>query len=100
MAMSSGDVMTKEEIREKIHQVQKAIMEIERRQRQTRRSAKEEQINNMMRSILLKQMDVAEVYSPPRIAEMAHKFGLRAGWSLDLTTCDEHGKPWDSIVLE
>ena len=93
MAMSSGDVMTKEEIREKMHQVQTAIMEIERRQRQMRRSAKEEQINNMIKSILLKQMVVAEVYSPLRIADMAHKFCLRAGWSLDLTTCDENGEP-------
>ena len=95
MAMSNGDAMTKEQIQEKIHQMKKAIMEIEKRQRQTQRSAKENQINSMMRSILLNQVDVAEVCNPPRIAEMARKIGLRAGWRLDLTTCDEHGKPWD-----
>ena len=44
---------------------------------------------------VMEEMDVAEVYSPPRIADMAKKMGLRAGWSLDLTTCDESGKPWD-----
>ena len=40
-------------------------------------------------------MDIAEVYSPPRVAEMADRTGLVEGWSLDLTTCDEHGEPWD-----
>ena len=58
---------TREQIREKIHQVQKAICEIERRMRQSQCSAKQDQLNNIMRSILLSKMDVAEVYSPPRI---------------------------------
>ena len=26
---------------------------------------------------------------------MAAKMGPRDGWSLDLTTCDEFGRPWD-----
>ena len=39
--------------------------------------------------------DVAEVYSPPRACAEAKKLGLRAGWSLDLTTSDEQGVPWD-----
>ena len=43
----------------------------------------------------MEQMDVAEVYSPPRRAEMASRMGLRPGWSLDFTTCDEQGRPWD-----
>ena len=38
---------------------------------------------------------VSEAYSLPRIAETAVKMGLTAGLSLDLTTCDEHGVPWD-----
>ena len=56
---------------------------------------KQNQLNQMMRTILFEQMDVAEAYSRPRIAAMAEKMGLRAGWSLDLTTCDEEGRPWD-----
>ena len=34
------------------------------------------------------------VYSPPRVASLAHKFGTRAGSSLDLTVLDEaDGEP-------
>ena len=40
-------------------------------------------------------IDVAEIYSPPRVAARAQAFGLRPGWSLDLTTQDNDGKPWD-----
>ncbi len=46
-------------------------------------------------------MDVAEIYSPPRITEVAAEMGLEAGWALDLTTVDEHdGKPWDFTFEE
>ena len=41
------------------------------------------------------KMDVAEVYSPERITRVARQYGLKAGWSLDFTTADEHGRPWD-----
>ena len=60
-----------------------------------RHRGKKLQLNNVMRNILLEQMDVAEVYSQLRVAEMAKSMGLRVGWSLDLTTCDEKGRPWD-----
>ena len=52
-------------------------------------------LNSVMMAELKKTMDVAEVYSPPRGVEMARKPGFRAGWSLDLTTMDEEGRPWD-----
>ena len=39
--------------------------------------------------------DVSEVYSPPRITDMAQRMGLKAGWALDLTTNDEDGHAWD-----
>lgn len=46
-------------------------------------------------------MDIAEIYSPPRISEMANKMNLQGGWALDLTTIDEHdGKPWDFTIEE
>lgn len=38
---------------------------------------------------------VCEVYSPPRVASVAETMGETAGWSLDLTTCDEQGRAWD-----
>ena len=48
-----------------------------------------------MLGMVVKQMQVSEVYSPPRVVEMANRMGLRGGWSLDLTTSDENGRPWD-----
>ena len=54
-----------------------------------------DQLNRTMLNMVVKQMQVSEVYSPPRIVEMANKMGLRGGWSLDLTTHDEDGRPWD-----
>ena len=43
--------------------------------------------------------DVAEVYSPPRITEMAKQVGLEPGWALDLTEVDvDDGQPWDFSV--
>ena len=95
MELSNLEIMTVDQVRKKKHQVQRAIMEIETRNQQYPRSVREVHFNNMMRTILFEQMDVAEVYSPPRIAEAAQRMGLRAGWSLDLITCDENGRSWD-----
>ena len=36
---------------------------------------------------------VSEIYSPPRIAPCVGKQGFAPGWSLDLTTTDEKGRP-------
>ena len=41
------------------------------------------------------QIDVAEVYSPPRVVEFAKEMGLKCGWSLDITGRDTDGKPWN-----
>ena len=42
------------------------------------------------------EYDVAEVYSPPRITEMARRMGLKDGWALDLTVVDpDDGQPWN-----
>ena len=38
---------------------------------------------------------VAEVYSPPRMCEMAEKLGMKGGFSLDLTTKNETRQAWD-----
>ena len=40
------------------------------------------------------QVVVAEVYSPPRMFEMAEKLNMKGGFSLDLTTKDENGQAW------
>ena len=46
--------------------------------------------------LLERRMDVAEVYSPPRMARAARRHGLKGGWSLDLSVDDpDDGLPWD-----
>ena len=50
------------------------------------------QLDQTMMHMMVAAMDVAEVYSPPRMANMASNMGLRAGWSLDLNTKDTDGK--------
>ena len=49
---------------------------------------------------LLPKIEVAEIYSPPRVTETAKKMGLRAGWALDITTSDVDGRAWDFNQLE
>ena len=44
------------------------------------------------------KVDVAEIYSPPRMTAMAHSLGQKAGSAMDLTTVDEDGMPWDFSV--
>ena len=38
---------------------------------------------------------VCEVYSPPRVEPVARRNGFSPGDSLDLTTTDDCGRPWD-----
>ena len=52
-------------------------------------------LNNVMAKTMMREMDVAEVCSPPRVVAMAKAMGLRAGWSFDLTTHDGNGDAWD-----
>ena len=46
----------------------------------------------------LVQSHVSEAYSPVRVTGMAEKMGLIPGLAMDLTTCDDHGNPWDFNV--
>ena len=85
-----------------VNNVRRAIVKIKERIRKQTESANKHketnvssQLNPMMPNMLLNQTQVAEVYSPPRVAEMANITGMRGGWSLDLTTCDADGMPWD-----
>ena len=41
------------------------------------------------------RMNVAEVYLPPKMAAMAAELGFSQGFSLDLTTINDEGEPWD-----
>ena len=54
--------------------------------------------NRRQRRTAIQEMrnHVSEVYSPPRISEMAGKMGMAQGWALDLTTVDpDDGQPWN-----
>lgn len=59
------------------------------------RTAEQEGLESALMSMCRTSMDVAEVYSPPRVTSMAQQCGFNAGWSLDLTTTDENGRAWD-----
>ena len=55
----------------------------------------EKELGMQMLILMGTEMDVSDIYSPPRVAVKAAEMGLRAGWSLDLTTRDQDGKRWD-----
>ena len=38
---------------------------------------------------------VTELYSPPRIVDMAHAMGFKGWYSLDLTNPSPDGRPWE-----
>lgn len=61
---------------------------------------KARQLSHTLFHNLLMQMEVAEVYIPPRVTKMAEQLGLRAGWASDLTTHDDDGRAWDFDQLE
>ena len=46
---------------------------------------------------LFANMEVAEIYSPPRATDMAMNMGLRAGWAFDFTVADNDACAWDFI---
>ena len=58
------------------------------------------QLDATMLKMLIGKIEMAEVYSPPRVTEVARKMGLRAGWSLDITICDKDGRNWDFNNVE
>lgn len=93
--MVQSEILSQEQAQEKKHQVRDSFAEIERRERRHQRGAKECHLNQMMGKLMLEQVEVVEAYSPPRIAAMARKMGLRVAWSLDLMICEEHGQPLD-----
>ena len=90
-------MITGDSRRERIKQVKRAILTIETQRHANKMDKK---LNAIMVEMMLNQMDVAEVYSPPRVAAMARRMGLRQGWSLDLTTYDRDGREWDFNSLE
>ena len=73
MAVDNAAGVIRDEIQEKIHQMQKALYEIEQRMIRQHHGAKHNQLDSTMESVLFEQMDVAEACGPSRIVEVAHK---------------------------
>ena len=48
--------------------------------------------------IRINNVDMTEIYSPPRVARFCRDYSLSIGGSLDLTTTDEKGEPWESSI--
>lgn len=88
------EAITREEIEEMRGRVKKAIYIIQKKIAREQENVTN-RLNIIMMQMLTNEMEVVEVYSPPRITQMARRMGLKAGWSLDLTTCDSDGKAWD-----
>ena len=93
------EILTDEQVMEKRNNVTKAIQHIERGYTCNRANLEQQLTSTMIKNLLAK-IDVAEVHSPPRATTMAERMGLRAGWALDFTTCDEDGRPWNFDQLE
>ena len=67
------EIVTEEQRHEQIAHARRAIMAI---QLQEHCSKMERRLNATMMEALLNQMQVAEIYSPPRVAAMAKKMEL------------------------
>ena len=88
------EMLTEAQVRERRHNVLRAIAAIEKKIHETTYNL-EQQLTHTMFKDLIAQMEVAEVYSPSRVTDMARQMGLRAGWALDITTQDVDGREWD-----
>ena len=76
LGMIQSEILTETHLREQKNQVQDAMNEIERKEKQCQRGSKEGQLNQMMRKFMLEQVEVVEAHSPPRIVEMVMQMGL------------------------
>ena len=93
------EILTEEQVAERRHNVQRAINVIEQRYK-GKHTGMGQQLTHVMLKNLIMNVQVAEVYSPPRVTKMAETMGPRAGWALDLTSQDEDGRPWNFDHLE
>lgn len=56
------------------------------------------EFGNRSNDIEVGHVDVSEVFSLPRVAAMATNMGLQAGTSMDITTTDDNGEPWNFSI--
>lgn len=68
--------------------VQKILAELEKDPRFQVAKNRRQRRTHARRARTATEVDVAEIYSPPRITEMGRRMGIRDGWALDLTQID------------
>ena len=88
------EMLTEAQVRERHHNVLRAIAAIEKKIHETIYNMEQQFIQTLFKDLIAK-MEVAEVYSPSRVIDMARQMGLRAGWALDSATQDVDGREWD-----
>ena len=93
-AGESLEMLTTDQVEEMIGRVRKAIHCIEQKIAKEQQNLSTQLDKTILRSLIGK-IEMVEVYSPPRVTEVARTMGLKAGWSLDITTRDSDGKAWD-----
>ena len=94
------DVVSTKEYEEMIGNIKNAIHCIQNKMREESLLKIDAQLEQTMARRLIANMQMADIYSPPRVTQVAREIGLRAGWSLDLTTPDADGKAWDFNSIE
>ena len=57
-------------------------------------------LSRMRHQVILARVDMMEAYSPPRVAPVAEAMGMTSGGSLDLTTTNDQGVPWDFSKID
>ena len=45
-------------------------------------------LDAVMMQMLINKIEVADVYSPPRLSEMARRMQLKVGWGVNITAVD------------
>ena len=75
--------------------INSAMMKVLKTHRPIEIPAVNHSLNALRAGALMGSPHVAEVYSPPRVCAVAERFGLRPGFSLDLSVLDSDGRPWD-----
>ena len=95
----SVEMVTDVQREEMLGHIRKAIYYINQSKERIR-SPIEHGLDKAMMELLIANIEVAEVYSPPRVVTMAKTMGLKAGWSLDLTTKEVDGRQWNFNEVE
>ena len=93
------ETLTQAQVNERRHNVEKAVKAVERKTRNNPGGLGQQLTTTMFQNLLAK-IEVAEVYSPPRVTDMARKMGLRGSWALDVTVEDHNERSWDLNQLE